>query len=213
MFIFSDKSMDKRIEKMPYFTNQDLAKIMNPVSVNVFLERETKKGEVLRLKRGIYTTKTKRTEVKINGEVWPYIDYLATNVFVSPSYLSLESILFSYNIITENVYVTTAITTKNSTKITNNLWRFTYRNISEALFWGFEARKVWKLTYYQAYPEKALLDYLWLKKDIVFEESYFEELRLRVELLNFKRLKQFVKKFNKRKIDKCFIFLSKLKWL
>lgn len=213
MFICSDKIMDKKIEKMLYFTNQDLTKLINPVSVNVFLERETKKGEVLRLKRGIYTTKAKRTEVQIDGEVGHYLEYLTTNVLLAPSYLSLEYVLFSYNIIIENVYAITAVTTKNSAKIINTLWRFTYRNISDELFWGFETKEIWGLTYFQAYPEKALLDYLWLKKDIIFEESYFEELRLELERLNFKRLEQFVKKFNKRKIDKCFIFLSKLRWL
>jgi hypothetical protein len=185
---------------------------MNPVSVNVFLERETKKWKVLRLKRGIYTTKEKRTEIQINGEVWPYIAYLATNVLQSPSYLSLEYVLFSHNIIIENVYAITAISTKNSTSITNSLGRFMYRNIHNDLFRGFETKEVRWLTYFQAYPEKALLDYLRLKKDLVFKESYFEELRLEVDKLNFKRLEQFVKKFNKRKIDKCFTFLQKLRW-
>jgi predicted transcriptional regulator of viral defense system len=121
MFICSDKIMDKKIEKMLYFTNQDLTKLINPVSVNVFLERETKKGEVLRLKRGIYTTKAKRTEVQIDGEVGHYLEYLTTNVLLAPSYLSLEYVLFSYNIIIENVYAITAVTTKNSAKIINTL--------------------------------------------------------------------------------------------
>jgi hypothetical protein len=35
--------MDRKLQEIPYFTNTDLAKFMNPVSVNVFLERETKK--------------------------------------------------------------------------------------------------------------------------------------------------------------------------
>jgi hypothetical protein len=111
------------------------------------------------------------------------------------------------------VYTTTAITIKTTTKITNTLWTFAYRNIHSDLFRGFETKEVGDFTYFIAYPEKALLDYLRLKKDLVFEESYFEELRLEVDKLDFKRLKQFVQKFNKRKIDRCFIFLQKLRWL
>jgi hypothetical protein len=167
----------------------------------------------LRLKRGVYVSQSKIDELQKMGYFGWYLDYLATNVLMSPSYLSLEAVLFSYNIIIENVYVTTAVTTKNRANITNKLWRFSYRNVSEELFRGFETREVWNFTYFQAYPEKALLDYLRLKKDIVFEESYFEELRLEVDRLNFKRLEQFVKKFNKKKIDTCFIFLKKLKCL
>jgi predicted transcriptional regulator of viral defense system len=121
MFIYSNEIMDKKLEKMNYFTNQDVAKLTNPVSVNVFLERERKKGTILRLKRGIYTTQTKRTNIKIDREVDSYLHYLATNVLVSPSYLSLEYVLFSYGIIIENVYTTTAITIKTTTKITNTL--------------------------------------------------------------------------------------------
>jgi hypothetical protein len=66
------------------------------------------------------------------------------------------------------------------------------------------------LIYYRAYPEKALLDWLWLKKDIHYSLEYFRELRLNVELLDFKRLEDFVQKFNKPKITKCFKFLQKL---
>ncbi|MDR0282633.1 MAG: hypothetical protein LBI53_05015 [Candidatus Peribacteria bacterium] len=211
MFSYGNKNMDKQIEKMLYFTNQDLAKFMNPISVNTFLERETKKGNIIRLKRGIYTTKAKRTEIQIDREIDPYLAYLTTNILTSPSYLSLEWVLFAHNIIIENVYTMTAVTTKNRSKITNKLGRFERRNINDDLFWGFEAKKVGDFVYYQAYPEKALLDHLRLKKDIAFEESYFEELRLEIDRLNFKRLTQFVRKFNKRKIDKCFTYLSKLR--
>ena len=198
---------------MLYFTNTDLAKFVNPTNIDVYLWRRTKSGKIIRLKRGLYVTQEQITFLQKTDNYAGYIPYLTTNILMSPSYISTEEVLFLNNIIIENVYATTAITTKKTTYIENSFWRFQYQNISEDLFRGYETKKIWRLTSYRAYPEKALLDYLRLKKGIVFQESYFEELRLEVDRLNFKRLKQFVKRFNRRKIDTCFTYLQKLRWL
>jgi predicted transcriptional regulator of viral defense system len=111
--------MDKNLEKMLYFTNEDLTKSVNRNNVNMYLTRRTKNGDILRLKRGIYLSAHTYNELKIHREINPYIDYLATNVLVAPSYLSLEYVLFKYQIIIENVYTFTAITTKKPANVQN----------------------------------------------------------------------------------------------
>ncbi|MDR2541235.1 MAG: hypothetical protein LBD11_05760 [Candidatus Peribacteria bacterium] len=126
--------MDKKLEKMAYFTTQDVAKLINPVSVDTLLRRELKKGTIFKLKRGFYISKEKWIELKINNETDQYLKFLTTNVLLSPSYISLEDVLFMNNVITENVYVTTAITTKKTNKFTNFLGTFSYRNIQPDLF-------------------------------------------------------------------------------
>jgi hypothetical protein len=140
-----------------------------------------------------------------------YLSYLATNVLLSPSYLSTTYVLFKNNVLTENVYAMTLITTKKTTTISNPFHRFVYQNIHTELFWGYETKKDGDFLYFEAYLEKALLDRLWLKKDLVLSLAYFKELRIRIELINFTRLKKFVKRYNKRKIDTAFIILQQLK--
>jgi len=131
---------------------------------------------------------------------------------ITPSYLSGEYILAKNNIIIENVYAITAITTKKTNMITNVFGRFIYKNIDEKLFWWYETKKNGDFIYFQAYPEKALLDRIRLKKDLVLQLNYFKELRLELDHINFDRLQEFAKKFNKQKINQAFILLKKLKW-
>ena len=131
---------------------------------------------------------------------------------VTPSYLSSVYILSINNILTESAFSMTMVTTKNKKVISNDFWVFSYQNISEELFRWYERKEEFWFIYYRAYPEKALLDRLWLKKDIHYSLDYFKELRLNIDLLNFKRLEKFVKQFNRKKIEKCFYYLKQLKW-
>lgn len=111
--------MEKLLEKLNYFTNQDLAKLINPKNVNIYAKRYVSAGKFIRLKRGIYVTKERLNFLeKLNYEN-AYISYIATNILVSPSYLSTEYVLYKNAIITENVYTVTAVTTKKTNEIKN----------------------------------------------------------------------------------------------
>lgn len=56
-----------------------------------------------------------------------------------PSYVSLESALEYYGLIPEALgYVRTAITLHTTREFKNNLWKFTYRNITEELFTDYD---------------------------------------------------------------------------
>ena len=201
------------IDKMNYFATSDATTFIGETNVNVYLDRYVKNGSIIRIKRWLYITKHRVEYIKKLNKRTPYLQYLATNILLSPSYLSTVYVLFLNNILTENVYTMTLVTTKKTTTISNPFQRCVYQNIHEDLFWGYEIKKNGDFVYFQAYSEKALLDWLWLKKDLVLSLDYFKELRIRIELINFTRLKQFVKKYNKRKIDAAFILLQQLRWL
>lgn len=201
------------VDKMNYFTTSDAATFIGNQNVNVYLDRYLKNGSIIRLKRWLYVSKSRVEYIQRLNLLDPYLSYLSSNILLSPSYLSTAYVLFINNIITENIYTTTLVTTKKTTTIHNTFQRTTYQNIHKNLFWWYQTKKKWDFVYFEAYPEKALLDWLWLKKDLVLSLDYFKSLRLRVELLNFIRLKQFVKKYDKRKIDSAFILLQQLKWL
>jgi len=50
-----------------------------------------------------------------------------------------------------------------------------------------------------------------LKKDLVFDKKYFEELRLNLDSINFTKLSKYVKKFKSKKIKKVFNVLKDIK--
>jgi hypothetical protein len=64
---------------------------------------------------------------------------------------------------------------------------------------------------YEASLEKALFDYFYFKRKIVFEVSFFEELRLNLEKINFKKFEKIVKKYNNKKLNKVLVYLKKIK--
>ena len=204
--------MEKILEQLNYFTNEDMRKFVGTQNADIYLSRYTKNGDIIRLKRGIYITKKRLDLLEKNQRFDAYLHYIATNVLITPSYLSGEYILAKNNIIIENVYAITAITTKKTNMITNVFGRFIYKNIDEKLFWWYETKKNGDFIYFQAYPEKALLDRIRLKKNLVLQLNYFKELRLELDHINFDRLQEFAKKFNKQKINQAFILLKKLKW-
>ena len=201
------------LDKMNYFTTGDAATFFGEANVNVYLDRYTKGWSIIRIKRWLYVTQRRVDYIKKLNKRTSYLQYLATNVLLTPSYLSTVYVLFLNNILTENVYTMTLVTSKKTTTLSNSFQRCVYQNIHDDLFWWYEIKKNGDFVYFQAYPEKALLDWLWLKKDLVLSLDYFKELRIRIELINFTRLKQFVKKYNKRKIDTAFILLQQLRWL
>lgn len=204
--------METKLTQVNYFTNFDLAKFINAINVNTYLQRYREKHLIFRIKQGIYVSKEK---LEYFEKVWKkteYLYFLATNVINPMSYLSWPYILSLNNITTESAFTITLITTKKTNTIENDFGTFIYQNIHNNLFRWYERKEEFWLIYYRAYPEKALLDWLWLKKDIHYSLEYFRELRLNVELFDFKRLEDFVQKFNKPKITKCFKFLQKLAW-
>ena len=127
--------MEKILEQLNYFTNEDMRKFVGTQNADIYLSRYTKNGDIIRLKRGIYITKKRLDLLEKNQKFDAYLHYIATNVLITPSYLSGEYILAKNNIIIENVYAITAITTKKTNMITNVFGRFIYKNIDEKLFW------------------------------------------------------------------------------
>lgn len=214
MYIYGNKidNMEKNLNSVNYFTNFDFSKFINEKNVNVYVKRYREKKQIFRIKQWIYVSKER---VDYIDKLWKrdeYINFLATNVINNSSYISGPYILSLNNITVESAFVMTLITTKKTSTIKNDFWTFIYQNINDNLFWWYERVEDFWFIYYRALPEKALLDWLRLKKDIFYSIDYFRELRLNLDLLDFNRLGKFVKKFNKKKITKCFNYLKELSW-
>lgn len=171
-------------EKLPIFTLDDFAGIeKNRQYLWLVLYRYEKSGRLIRLKKGIYTTDVYVEKMKNRGEIEIFTDFLA-NFLYSPSYLSLETILYRHNILTE-IPVNFSSVAKNKTAIfTNKLGIFLYHKIKPSLFCGFELFKEGDFSFMKATKAKALFDFLYFRKDILPNKEAIKELRLNVEVLN-----------------------------
>jgi|UniRef100_A0A7C6AA73 predicted transcriptional regulator of viral defense system len=159
------------------------------------LSRWQKRGLIIKLKKGLYVLN--ENDRKIN----PSRIFLA-NILCSPSYVSTEYALHYYDLIPEQVYDVTSVTTKNVSQFKNQFGTFIYQHLKTDLFFGFkEILDENKLPVLIAEPEKAILDFIYLnlaefkdKAKDVFGESY--------RLQNLDRLKKtklltFAKRYNK----------------
>ena len=84
-------------------------------------------------------------------------DFTIANFLYQPSYVSMESALSFYSIITGFPYQITSITIKKPKEFTVDGKDYSYSRISTSLFWGWEKKENFLI----ATPEKALLDYVY----------------------------------------------------
>ena len=131
-----------------YYTLADLSKIYSgkKESLKVLLSRLTKKKRILRLKRDIY----------ILPENFSQIEKIANQIYF-PSYLSFESALSYFGILSQIPYTLTFVTSLKTKKITLLNTPIEYCQIKKELFFGYFLKD----GLYIAFPEKALLDILY----------------------------------------------------
>lgn len=205
--------MHKELLENPYFTLEQLALLTkNKKNALVYISRWLKNKTIIRIRDWFYVPSSKFLELSLEWKTSAYIEYIATNLIYIPSYLSLEYVLYENNILTENVYNITLITTKKTTKFKNNFWIFSYRSIKEDFFWDYEIMKKDWFIIYKASKEKALFDYFYLKTGIIFSTAYFEELRLNIENIDLLKFEKLIKKYKSIKMTKVFNILKELKW-
>jgi DNA primase len=204
----------KTLEKLPYFTLAQLALFCkDKKNATVVVTNKLRQKKLHSIREWIYISDKKLLEISSSGKISLFKEFIATNLVYSPSYLSLEYVLFEHNIISENVYNFTLVTIKKTARFQNEFGTFVYKSIKDSFFWDYETKKLNGFVVYKASPEKALFDYLYFQRWIIFQESYFKELRLNLRNINLKKLKQIIDKYPSRKLEKCFIFLRRLKWL
>ncbi|OGS22919.1 MAG: hypothetical protein A2252_07520 [Elusimicrobia bacterium RIFOXYA2_FULL_39_19] len=179
-----------------------LTGVSNSESTKVQLSRWTKSGKLIQLKKGIYLLSKDYRKIDI------YEPYIAS-LLKKPSYISLEKAFEHYGLIPEAVNVYTSVTPKRQGRFVSEPGTFDYKHIQTSLFWGYDSVTVNKQTAFIAAPEKALLDYFYLKGMNISLE-YLKELRLQnVEKINLKRLFEFADKFKRPGITKIAEILKK----
>lgn len=148
-----------------------------------FLQRLKRKGIIKRVTAGLYV-------LAENGAP----DFEIANAACASSYVSLESALSYYGILSQFPYVITSVTTRKSKKFTFAK-EFEYTHLSQKLYWGFVKDKEFVI----ATPEKALWDMLYLSTKGLRKLDIDE---LETSLVNQSLLSQYCQQAGKKAVTK-----------
>lgn len=173
-------------DQMPYFTIEAIKQVygdekLSDGTIQTALYRWMKANHIIQLKKGVYMTRSFYERHRSDLDFSPAI----SAILIPQSYVSLEFILQRYGILSEITYPVTAVTFKQTRKIENNLGTFSYRNIKDVLYIGFDFKEYLGIPYSQASLSKALFDYLYLRplSRVSFTSKFnlAEDLRLNIE--------------------------------
>lgn len=172
-------------------TLSDISEIKKEGTLFSVIKKLLQAGILVKIERDKYLLKG----TKIN-------DFSLANFIYQPSYVSFESALNFYGILSQFPYEISSATTKKTVgKIFQNKV-FTYTHIKKDLFWGYEKKEDFVI----AFPEKALLDQLYLTakgyKRINLDEYDISKVRI-------SRLKKYLSKYPKTRQFKSAVKMLK----
>jgi predicted transcriptional regulator of viral defense system len=151
------------------------------------------KGYIMKLRNGWYCF----TDIQ-KGEQFTY--FVANRIY-SPSYISLESALSYHHIIPEAVYSTCSVTTNKTMIFDTKIGEFRYNTLKANLFFGYEITNFDEKPVKIAYPEKAFLDFLYLRKQYDTDNEFIE-LRFSLENISTEKLYAFLEEFKNHTLEK-----------
>ncbi len=130
-------------------------------------------------------------------------DYEIANFLYPQSYVSLESALSYYGIITGFPYGTTSITVKKPRTFKCQGREFNYSQIAPALYFGMEKDKNFLI----ASPEKALIDYIYFGNKGLRGQDFDE---MDFSIIDRKKLALYAKMANIRKFPKIWSLIPRI---
>jgi len=152
------------LDSLPYFTLEAVKQVYKDETlvdgtIQTNLYRWMKAGRIIQLKKGIYMTRRFFEQHRADANFAPMI----SAILIPQSYVSLEFILQRYGILTEITYPISAVTMKQTRKFVNKLGTFTYRNIKNELYTGYEIKESMGIPTSLASIAKALFDFFYLR--------------------------------------------------
>jgi hypothetical protein len=170
----------------PFFTVNDLI-VLEPSSDNAryaLVKRAIADGDILKIKRGLYTLSPLYRKTKINP-------FAAAQLIYGPSYISLETALSVHGWIPEAVRDIVSVTMRQSKDFDTPIGHFSYVRVPQKILYAGvrymnnNEGQSWLI----ASPLKALADYIyyhkldWTSKDPLLKSLRIEEDQL-LELIN-----------------------------
>lgn len=160
---------------------RDVLEIDKESSLYSVINRFLRNNVLIRIEKGKYILEG----AKIH-------DFVLANFLYYPSYVSFETALNFYGILSQFPYEISSATNKKTIKKTVDEKFFSYTRIKKNLFWGYEKKSQFLI----ALPEKALLDQLYLAskglKKVDLDEYDFS-------LISWSKFNTYLKKYPKTK--------------
>jgi len=187
----------KKIEELPYFETKELRLVLGDTfttSTLTNLKNWVNKGHLIMLRRGLYVL----AEVAHKMDVMAF----ATKIY-QPSYVSMEMALSFYGIIPEAVFTVTSVTTRKTKEFKTPQGNFSYQKIKKEAFGGYDTIKNDKFSFNLALPEKAMVDFFYLNRNILDGSRHqFEGYRLNEDFpYDAKKLAFFAHAFQNKKVE------------
>ncbi|MBI2981696.1 MAG: hypothetical protein HYY44_05325 [Deltaproteobacteria bacterium] len=191
------------LDPLPFFSIAAITAFekAKPRALHQNLQRWVRSGHLIRLKNGLYVTKTHLDRFLHDKS---YLELMANKLTI-PSYLSTEYVLQKNGLLTEATFGITSITRKTTRRYQNPLGAFDYRHLHPKFYFGFERRSYGRNLIYEATVAKALFDFLYLRLAGLdpAEATTLEEMRLNWSELDpssFQALVEIIKKSGIKKM-------------
>jgi hypothetical protein len=203
-------------DSLPYFTSEAVKQLIGDNSladgtVRTALYRWMRSGKLIQLKKGVYMTRRFFEMHRADAD----FSAMVSAILIPQSYLSLEYVLQRNSILTEVTFPVSAITIKQTRTFENKLGTYSYRNIKEPLYIGFNISEYSGIPFSQATVAKALFDTLylrpWRKRKRPEGYSIAEDLRLNLEDFTDKDKQEFIKFVEISKSRKMDLILNNLR--
>lgn len=140
------------------------------------------------------------------------VQYLISNSLCKPSYISLESALYYYQLMNEAPSLVHAITQHKTVMYDTPKGNYNYRKIKPSLFLGFDTIELDGIKIQMASKEKALIDFLYFNANLnsLSKLSGINWDSTQMELLNWKLVADFQKSFQSKALNRRVDLLKKL---
>ena len=140
------------------------------------------------------------------------VQYLISNSLCKPSYISLESALYYYQLMNEAPSLVHAITQHKTVMYNTPKGNYNYRKIKPSLFLGYNTIELDGIKIQMACKEKALIDFLYFNASLnsLSKLSNIDWNSTQMELLNWKLVADFQKSFQSKALNRRVDLLKKL---
>jgi predicted transcriptional regulator of viral defense system len=193
------------VEDEPVFaTGMLLVGHVDPLDVHKQLSRWVTAGKIIQLRRGLYALAAPYRKATAHP-------FLIANRMQRASYVSLQSALGYYDMISEAVPTVTSVTTGRPAVYQTPLGAFLFRHIQMGWFRAYTQLDLGnQQTAFIATPEKALLDLIYLTPGGETRE-YLEELRLQsLDQLSLDKLSQLAQALGGPKLKQAVKIVAEL---
>lgn len=156
------------------------------------IARLAKRGWLIRVKKGLYVVISDLTSLSSNN-----ISLLRiSNALNNNSYISLSSALQYYGLVDQLLQSVEAVTNARARQYRFQDFTFAFSKVQDDFYFGFSEKRVEGKLVKIADLEKAVLDYLYLKKDTYSLNLLWEKLTEHTDEFDFKKLQEYALRCN-----------------